>query len=136
MTVYKYLYILEVMVQYPQKSRVRWQGDSLEILKSFPDPVKENMGGDLSRLELGEEPLDCRPMGTVLPGVSELRDHYNKAWYRLMYCPKEGLIFVLHCFQKKTNQTEQKDIDTTRERLKVVSETIAIRKKEEKRGKK
>ena len=43
------------MVQYPYKSLVRWQGDSLEILKTFPDAVKENIGGDLSRLECGED---------------------------------------------------------------------------------
>ena len=124
------------MVQYPRESRVRWQGDSLDVLKSFPDSVKENIGGDLSRLELGEEPLDSRLMGKVLPGVSELRDHHDRAWYRLMYCPKEGLIFVLHCFQKKTNQTEQKDIETARERLKVVNETIAIQRKRGKHGQK
>src|SRR5271155_1367163 len=122
------------MVQYPRKSRVRWQGNSLEVLKSFPNSVKENLGGDLSRPESGEEPLDFKPMGKVLPGVSELRDHYDRAWYRLMYFPKGGLIFVLHCFQKKSAQTEQKDIDTTRERLKVVNETIAIRKKREPHG--
>jgi phage-related protein len=47
----------------------------------------------------------------------------------LLYIPRGGLIFVLHCFQKKTNQTEQRDIDTARERLKLVNETIALRKK-------
>jgi phage-related protein len=117
------------VVQYPQKSRVRWQGNSLEVLRSFPDAVKQNIGGDLSRLESGDPPLDSKPMGSVLPGVSELRDQYGRAWYRLLYIPRGGLIFVLHCFQKKTNQTEQKDIETARERLKVVNETIAVRKK-------
>lgn len=117
------------MVQYPQKSRVRWQGNSLEVLRSFPDAVKQNIGGDLSRLESGEPPLDSKPMGSALPGVSELRDQYGRAWYRLLYIPRGGLIFVLHCFQKKTNQTEQKDIETARERLKVVNETIALRMK-------
>jgi phage-related protein len=122
------------MVQYPHRSRVRWQGDSLDVLKTFPDSVKENIGGDLSRLECGEEPLDFKPMGNVLTGVSELRDRHGRAWYRLMYCSKGGLIFVLHCFQKKTNQTEQKDIETARERLKVVNETIAIHQRREKHG--
>jgi phage-related protein len=117
------------VVQYPHKSRVRWQGNSLEVLRSFPDAVKQNIGGDLSRLESGESPLDSKPIGGVLPGVSELRDQYGRAWYRLLYIPRGGLIFVLHCFQKKTNQTEQRDIDTARERLKLVNETIALRKK-------
>ncbi|HEY0704143.1 MAG TPA: type II toxin-antitoxin system RelE/ParE family toxin [Candidatus Acidoferrales bacterium] len=107
----------------------------MEVLRSFPDAVKQNIGGDLSRLESGEPPLDSKAMGSVLPGVSELRDQYGRAWYRLMYTRREGLIFVLHCFQKKTNQTEQRDIETARERLKVVNETIALLRKK-KDGKK
>jgi phage-related protein len=87
-------------------------------------------------LELGQEPLDFKPIGKVLPGVSELRDGYDGAWYRLMYFPKGGLIFVLHCFRKKANQTAQKDIETTRERLRIANETIAMQRKRDKHGEK
>ena len=117
------------MVQYPHKAGFGGRVTRWEILKTFPDAVKENIGGDLSRLECGEEPLDFKSMGGVLSGVSELRDRHGRAWYRLMFCSMTGLILVLHCFQKKTNQTKQRDIETTRQRLKVVNETIAIRKK-------
>ena len=94
------------MVQYPHKAGFGGRVTRWEILKTFPDAVKENIGGDLSRLECGEEPLDFKSMGGVLSGVSELRDRHGRGWHRLMYCSKAGLIFVLHCFQKK-RQTRQ-----------------------------
>jgi phage-related protein len=69
-------------------------------------------------------------MGAVLPGVFELRDRDSEHWYRVLYVPMEGLIYVLHCFTKKTNQTPRKEIETARKRLQAVRLGVARRKKE------
>lgn len=74
-------------------------------------------------------------MGPVLPGVFELRDRDSERWYRVLYIPLEGLIYVLHCFTKKTSQTPQKEIETAAKRLQVVRQDVAKRKKEGKREK-
>jgi len=102
------------------KSRVKWEGDSLEKIRSWPDAVKQDIGGDLRRLEDREQPLDSEPMGKVLPGVSELRDEHQGAWFRLMYWLHAGWIYVLHCWPKKTNQTSKSDIDLAKDRMKLI----------------
>jgi phage-related protein len=102
------------------KGRIRWEGDSLKEVRSWSDSAKQNIGGDLRRLEDREPPLDSKPMGKVLPGVHELRDEDKDFWYRLMYHLHAGWIYVLHAFKKKTNQTSQSDINVAKERLKNV----------------
>jgi phage-related protein len=53
-------------------------------------------------------------------GVYELREQDQKAWYRLLYVRREDAIQVLHCFEKRSNAIEQKDIETAKARLKRV----------------
>jgi phage-related protein len=113
---YKNLYKVG-MANEDSKSRIKWEGDSLEEIRSWPDDVKQNIGGDLRRLEDREQPLDGKPMGKSAPGISELRDEHLGVWYRLMYAMHIGWIYVLHCFTKKTNQTPQRDINLAKERL-------------------
>lgn len=56
-------------------------------------------------------------------GVYELREQDERAWYRVIYLKKvKQRIYVLHCFEKQTGKTEQKDIATARARLKRVQE--------------
>ena len=56
-------------------------------------------------------------------------------WYRVLYIPLDGLIYVLHCFTKTTNQTPQKEIETAAKGLQLVRQEIAKRKKEAKHEK-
>ena len=51
---------------------------------------------------------------------TKLRDRDKDFWYRLLYWLNSGWIYVLHCFQKKTNQTSKGDIGLAKERLKQV----------------
>jgi phage-related protein len=117
------------------QTRIRWLGDSQRIIRSFSKDARQNLGNDLQRLDDGEEPLDFAPMGAVLAGVFELRDRDSEHWYRVLYISLEGLIYVLHCFTKATNQTPQKEIETARKRLQLVRQEIAKRKKETKHEK-
>lgn len=111
-------------------------GDSQKVIQGFPGDVRFNLGGDLQRLDDGDEPLDFAPMGAVLPGVYELRDRDAERWYRVFYVRLESLIIVLHCFTKTTNQTEQRDIETARLRLVNLKRAIAEQKRREKHGRK
>jgi phage-related protein len=96
-----------------------WMGDSLNVLQSFPKTVRADLGSDLRRLQIGEKPLDSKPIKTVGPGVRELRARDRNNQFRTMYVAKKGAeIVVLHCFIKKSRTTAKIDINTAKERLK------------------
>jgi phage-related protein len=74
------------------------------------------------------QPLDSKPMGAVLPGCFELRDSDKDFWYRVIYTQIEGVIYVLHCFTKKTSKTPQNDINRAGKRLKDLKQRLAKEK--------
>jgi phage-related protein len=104
-------------------------GDSKDIIRGFPAEVREDLGGDLRRLQKGERPLDSGPMAPALPGVFELRAEDKDFWYRVFYHMRDGVIYVLHCFTKKTTKTPQRDIETGRKRLSDLKQRLAKQKK-------
>ena len=107
---------------------VVFEGDSLNIIRGFPDDARAQLGADLRRVQEGERPLDSGSMAPALPGVFELRDEDRDFWYRVLYVKLEGVVYVLHCFRKKTNETPQKDINTDRGRLSALRQRIAEQK--------
>jgi phage-related protein len=112
-------------------AEVVWLGDSREALRRFPSLIQGDLGYALYQVQLGQMPPDSKPMRTVGPGVYELRDQDERAWYRVFYLKKiADVIYVLHCFEKRTAQTERKDIDVAKERLKRLNEQ---QRKKEKR---
>jgi len=64
-----------------------------------------------------EQPLDSKPLGKVLLGISELRDQDEDFWYRVLYVLRYGWVYVLHCFKKKTNKISKNDIKVAKQRL-------------------
>lgn len=110
---------------------VIWLGDSLEVLRGFPAGAQQDLGYALYRVQLGQMPPDSKPMKTVGPGVYELREQDERAWYRVFYLKKiAGVVYVLHCFEKRTAQTEKKDIEVAKERLKRLREQQATKTKQ------
>ena len=108
---------------------VVWLGDSLQILRQFPESVQGDLGYALEQVQRGQMPPDSKPMRTVGQGVYELRDQDERGWYRIFYLKKiENVIYVLHCFEKKTAQTEQKDINVAKQRLKRLREEQSRKK--------
>ena len=84
----------------PPFATVAWEGDSREVLQSFPDGVRQNLGFQLWQVQLGERPADYRPLPSLGPGVFELRDQDERAWYRVVYLSRiRDVIYVLHCFE-------------------------------------
>lgn len=117
----------------PKYATVVWEGDSREVLLSFPDGVRQNLGFQLWQLQQGERPADYRPLPAIGTGVFELRDQDERAWYRLVYLSRtKDVIYVLHCFEKKSREMPRREFETAKRRLKLVKAHLAEEKKHEK----
>ncbi len=112
---------------------VVWEGDSREILRSFPLTVRRGLGEDLYRVQLGQRPLDSKPMRSIGQGVFELRQADDNGWYRVIYFTKiRARVFVLHSFVKKSAKTPPRDLGIAIQRLKAVQALVAEEKRSEK----
>src|ERR1700722_1184268 len=105
-----------------------FEGDSLEVIRGFPEEVRANLGADLRRAQNGDRPLDSKPIAPALPGVFELRDDDKDFWYRVLYAQLGGVVYVLHCFRKKTRKTPAGDIEIARRRLSALKQRLASQK--------
>jgi phage-related protein len=104
-----------------ETAEVVWEGDSLEVIRGFPGPVRQDLGAELRRLQTGDRPLNSRPMPSIAARVYELKEQDERAWYRVIYLAKIGnRLHVLHCFEKKSAKTGKNDLAVARERLKRV----------------
>jgi phage-related protein len=57
-------------------------------------------------------------MPSIGRGVEEIRVWGASGTYRVIYTARmENAVYVLHAFQKKTQQTSKRDIDLARERF-------------------
>jgi phage-related protein len=97
---------------------VVWEGDSLEALHALPKGARHDLGYALYRVQLGQSPASSRPMKSIGPGVYELREQDERAWYRLIYLKKiKKRIYVLHVFEKRSAKTSRTDLEIARRRL-------------------
>ena len=112
---------------------VAWEGDSRDVLQEFPDEVRQDLGFQLWQLQRGERPSDYRPLPSIGTGVFELRDQDERGWFRLIYLSRtDDVIYVLHCFEKKSREMPRKDFAKARQRLKAVQARLAEERKHEK----
>ena len=90
-------------------------------LKAFPAAVVDDVGHQLFLVQCGIEPDDGKPMTSIGIGVKEIRVKDVAGVFRTVYlATRSEAVYVLHCFQKKTQQTAQRDIGLARKRLKNV----------------
>jgi phage-related protein len=93
-----------------QEKQIRWEGSSLDDLLDFPTKPRKEAGFQLSKVQTGLEPDNWKAFEDVGAGVKEIRLRDNDGIYRVMYVAKfEDAIYVLHCFQKKTEATTKQD---------------------------
>jgi len=105
-----------------ETAEVVWEEDSLEVIRRFPGPVRQDLGAELRRLQTGDRPLNSRPMPSIGARVYELKEQDERAWYRVIYLAKIGnRIYILHCFEKKSAKTGKSDLALAKARLKRVS---------------
>jgi phage-related protein len=96
---------------------VEFRGSSLEDLRAFPATARREVGHQIDLVQNGKDPDDWKPMSTVGPGVKEIRIRDEAGAFRVIYVAKfADAIYVLHCFQKKTEQTSKHDIDLAGQR--------------------
>ena len=66
-------------------------------------------------------------MPTVGRGVSEIRIRDAAGAFRVIYVAKfSGAVYVLHCFQKKTEKTAKKDIDLAEQRFRNLLQELGV----------
>ena len=107
---------------------LRWAGSSLEELRAFPDDARRQAGYQLRRVQQGLLPDDGKAMASVGPGVTEIRLHSDRE-HRVFYVANFAeAIYVLHAFEKRTQQTRQADLELGRRRL---AEVIRYRREQE-----
>ncbi len=86
----------------------------------MPLEVRKNAGYQLSRVQSDLAPIDWIPMSSIGLGVREIRIKY-KGQYRVIYVTsKNSKVYVLHSFIKKTQKTSKQDIDTAKDRFKLI----------------
>jgi phage-related protein len=97
-------------------------GASREDLRAFPETVQDSLGFELYRVQCGLEPKDWKPMTTVGAGVKEIRVRNEAGIFGIIYLATrpEG-VYVLHCFQKKTQQTSRPDLELAKKRFKSIA---------------
>lgn len=90
---------------------VEFRGTSLDDLRAFPSTARREAGHQLDQVQRGIDADDWKPMTTVGQGVREIRIRDTSGAFRVIYVAKFAeAVFVLHCFQKKTQQTSKADI--------------------------
>jgi phage-related protein len=100
-----------------------WIGSSKDDLREFPVAVRRVMGVAINDAQDGEE----HPAVKALKGfggrsILEVVDDFDGDTYRAVYTVRfAGVIYVLHCFQKKSKkgiETPKHDIEIVKARLK------------------
>ena len=95
-------------------------GFSLRRSRQVPEGAPQGSGLP-ARQGAGLDPVDWKPFDEVGAGTREIRISDAKGIFRVMYVAKfEEAVYVLHCFQKKTQATSKQDKDIAAVRYRAV----------------
>lgn len=90
---------------------VAFCGSSLDDLRGFPTTARREAGFQLDLVQNGRDPDDWKPMKTIGQGVREIRIRDEAGAFRVIYVAKfADAVFVLHCFEKKSQRTGRQDV--------------------------
>lgn len=111
----------------PSLNPLYWLGSSKRDLLSLPGLVEDLFGYALYLAQDGRKHEQAKPLkGFGSAGVLEVVEDWDRSTYRAVYTVRfEGVVFVLHIFQKKSKRgaaTPKTDIDLIRERLRVAEQ--------------
>jgi phage-related protein len=91
------------------RKSLEWIGPARTELQAFPPLARRAAGLNLDRVQDGFEPYDWKPMQGVGPGACEIRIRSfdgGATQHRVIYVAKfPEAIYVLHAFDKTTEQT-------------------------------
>jgi phage-related protein len=102
---------------------VRWIAGSRDDLRSFPSPVRRQIGLALHFAQAGDKHPSAKPLrGFGGSGVLEVIEDHQGDTYRAVYTVRFAeILYVIHCFKKKSKRgvtTPKHDIELIRDRLK------------------
>ena len=91
------------------RKNLEWIGPARTELQAFPPLARREAGMNLRLVQSGFQPEDWKPMQGVGPGACEIRISSfdgGTTQHRVIYVAKfPEAIYVLHAFDKKTEQT-------------------------------
>jgi phage-related protein len=92
------------------EKQIRWVGSAYHDLLAFPKEARKEACFQLGKVQAGLEPADWKPFDEIGAGTREIRIREASGAFRVMYVTKfEEAVYVLHCFQKKTQATSKQD---------------------------
>lgn len=97
---------------------LKFPGDSLKCLRSFPEDVRHDAGYQLDKVQRGERPDDFKPMPSIGKGVEEIRIGDESGAFRVIYTARlDDAVYVLHAFRKKSQATAKRNIELAKIRF-------------------
>lgn len=97
---------------------VEFAGTALDDLRAFPETARREAGYQIDKVQHGDDPDDWKPMSTIGAGVKEIRIRDASGAFRVISLAKlTDAIYVLHCFQKKSERTGESDVRLARKRF-------------------
>jgi phage-related protein len=104
---------------------IEFRGSALEDLRAFPQAARRAAGFQLDQVQRGRDPDDWKPMNSIGPGVKEIRIRDAAGAFRVLYLARfEDAVYVLHCFQKKTQKTRNADLDLANQRYRDLAKEL------------
>jgi len=95
-------------------------GSARDDLRALPKGPRRRAGHELDLLQQGIDPSDFKPMPGVGAGVYELRIRVQGA-FRVFFVAKFAeAVYVLHVFQKKSQQTAPLDLQVGAKRYRAL----------------
>lgn len=111
------------------EKEIRWVGSAYDDLLVFPDEPRRYAGFQLGKVQVGLDPDDWKPFDDVGAGTKEIRIRETSGVYRVIYVAKFAeAVYVLHCFQKKTQATSMQDKGIAEARYRAVVNARKVRK--------
>ena len=110
-------------------------GDSLATLRTFPKPVRNEIGFALYVAQTGDKYFKAKLLKGFGPGVLEVVSDHRGDTFRAIYTVRlTSEVYILHAFQKKSKKgiaTPGAEIELVRQRLR---RAIALHESRENRN--
>ena len=106
---------------------VEFRGSALSDLRAFPLSIRREAGYQLDQVQHGGDPDDWKLMNTIGQGVREIWIRDENGAFRVIYVAKfADAVYVLHCFQKKTQKTSRADLDLATKRYRDLVKELTL----------
>ena len=95
-----------------------------KVLRKESREIRQDLQDILEKLELGLNlgMPHIKSLGSVFPGLSEIRVKDRQGQFRIIYfLKKDDAIYLVHAFRKKTQKLPHKEIQIILKRLKEIT---------------